>query len=153
MDRLDHDTLKTILFESFSEENFLQWFYENEKTIEDNHKEFHELLSADWNLSILPDLDRIRELIQYKLIGQSVYDMWEIEFYLKRILEGEKTEFYCRRLYSEHYEDKGNTFLNAICDLIVLYCYNNKGLGLPSLESEQRSKVNSTKVLPRHLVT
>lgn len=149
LNTINYNTLKLVLFDSFSNETFLQWFYENEKMIELRHKEFYESILADWEFSILPNLNSIRDLIKYKLIGQSVYEIWEIEFYLTKIHKDESSVLYCRRLYSEYYEDKSNSFLNSICDLIVLYCYDNEGLGLPGLDFMKRKKVNTEKVYPK----
>ena len=149
MNTINHNTLKAILFESFSKETFLQWYYDNEQLLESNHAEFFESISAYWELSSLPDLESIKDLIKYKLIGQTLFEFWEMEFYLKEILKAENSVSYGRKLYSEYYEDKNNAFLNSISDLIVLYCYNKESLGLPPLDSPERQKVNRDKLYPK----
>lgn len=130
-------------------EIFLQWYYENEKLIESNHEKFIETAFADWDILALPKSNDLKTMIKQHLIGDRLYEYWEIEFYLERILEPQNSIGYGCRLYSEYFEDKNNLFLNSFCDLIVLYCYDKKVLNLPPLNTSSREKVNSNILYPK----
>ncbi len=144
METLNERKLKNLLFESFTTEKFLQWFYDNEEILENNHSKFYHFVLKDWDILILPKTNELKNAIKSHLVGEKLYSFWEIEFLLVQILYSQESAHYASRLYSEYYEDKNFPFLNSIADLIVLYCYDKESIGLPPLTNNVRKFVNES---------